>query len=109
VDRVRAAIAEMEPRFATPQRVAQKLGMGLRSLQRRMHEHGTSYEGVLADLRYELARALLREGRSSIDEIAFELGYESQTAFARAFKRWTGLPPSEYVDPSRTPRDPSEC
>jgi AraC-like DNA-binding protein len=107
VDRARAAIAELEPRSSTPQRVAQKLGMGLRSLQRRLHEHGTNYESLLADLRFELARALLRERRSSIDEIAFALGYESQTAFARAFKRWTGVPPSEYVDPHRTTRDPS--
>jgi AraC-like DNA-binding protein len=108
VDRVRAAIAEMEPRAATPQRVAQKLGLGLRSLQRRLHEHGTSYEAILADLRFELARAMLREGRSTIEEISFALGYESQTAFTRAFKRWTGSPPSEYAPATRTTRDPSE-
>jgi AraC-like DNA-binding protein len=96
VDRARAAIAEQTTRDVSPDSVARKLGMSLRSLQRSLREHGTSYEDLLRDVRRELACAYLREGRYSVTEIAFVLGYDSLSAFARAFKRWTGKPPSEY-------------
>jgi AraC-like DNA-binding protein len=96
VDRTRTAIAELTTREVSPDMVAKKLGMSLRSLQRSLREHGTSYEDLLRDVRRELACAYLREGRYSVTEIAFLLGYDSLSAFARAFKRWTGKPPSEY-------------
>ena len=31
-----------------------------------------------------------------MSEVAFLLGYSEQSAFARAFKRWTGMTPSGY-------------
>ncbi|HEX5660634.1 MAG TPA: AraC family transcriptional regulator [Polyangiales bacterium] len=95
-DRTRTAIAELTTRAVSPELVARKLGMSLRSLQRSLREHGTSYEDLLRDVRRELACAYLREGRYSVTEIAFLLGYDSLSAFARAFKRWTGKPPSAY-------------
>lgn len=96
VDRTRAAIAEQTAREVSPELVARKLGMSLRSLQRSLREHGASYESLLRDVRCELACAYLREARYSVTEIAFVLGYDSHSAFARAFKRWTGKQPSEY-------------
>ncbi len=39
---------------------------------------------------------LLREGRARTKEIAALTGYDSQAAFSRAFKRWTGMPPAAY-------------
>jgi AraC-like DNA-binding protein len=96
VDRTRTAIAEQTTREVSPESIARKLGMSLRSLQRSLREHGTSYEDLLRDVRRELACAYLREGRYSVTEIAFLLGYDSLSAFARAFKRWTGKPPSAY-------------
>jgi AraC-like DNA-binding protein len=77
--------------------VARKLGVSLRSLQRSLREHGTSYEHLLRAVRQELACAYLREGRYTVSEVAFVLGYDNLSAFARAFKRWTGKQPSEYL------------
>lgn len=96
VDRARTAIAEQTTREVSPEMIARKLGMSLRSLQRSLREHGASYEDLLRDVRRELACAYLREGRYTVTEIAFLLGYDSLSAFARAFKRWTGKPPSAY-------------
>lgn len=95
-DRTRTAIAELTTRDVSPELVARKLGTSLRSLQRSLREHGTSYEDLLRDVRRELACAYLRDGRYSVTEVAFLLGYDSLSAFARAFKRWTGKPPSEF-------------
>lgn len=96
VDRTRAAIAEQTTRDVSAAQVARKLGVSLRSLQRSLREHGTSYEDLLRAVRQELACAYLREGRYTVSEVAFVLGYDNLSAFARAFKRWTGKQPSEY-------------
>jgi AraC-like DNA-binding protein len=80
----------------SPQEIARALGMSQRSMQRRLHESGTSYEAVLSDVRKELACAHLREGRYTVGELAFALGFEDASAFARAFRRWTGVSPSTF-------------
>lgn len=96
VDRVRKALSEHLSGDASPGKVATMLGMSSRSLQRRLQEHGTSYVKVLADTRRELAAGYLREQHWSITEIAFLLGFEDASAFARAFRSWTGISPSEF-------------
>ncbi|MET0389353.1 MAG: AraC family transcriptional regulator, partial [Polyangiales bacterium] len=97
VDRARQAIDDCESGQLSPELVARKLGMSLRSLQRSLRECGSSYEKLLRDGRRELACSYLRDGRHSVTQTAFALGYESSSAFARAFKRWTGQLPSEYA------------
>jgi AraC-like DNA-binding protein len=96
VDRVRKALSEHLSGDTSPGKVASLLGMSSRSLQRRLQEHGTSFVKVLADTRRELAASYLREQQWSITEIAFLLGFEDASAFARAFRAWTGTSPSEF-------------
>jgi AraC-like DNA-binding protein len=50
----------------------------------------------LANWRMQLARQLLREGTDSVQEVATRVGYESEAAFNRAFKRATGSPPATW-------------
>ncbi|ARP88408.1 AraC family transcriptional regulator [Bordetella genomosp. 9] len=47
----------------------------------------------LTELRMRLAAQWLRDGKMSIEAAAYELGYGSQAAFSRAFKRVVGYPP----------------
>jgi len=96
VDRARDVIGEFQTGEISPELVAKKLGMSLRTLQRSLRERGSSYEKLLQDGRRELACTYLRDGRHSVTQTAYALGYESSSAFARAFKRWTGQLPSEY-------------
>jgi AraC-like DNA-binding protein len=42
------------------------------------------------------AARLLRETRSTVASVALEVGYDSEAAFARAFKRTVGLPPAAW-------------
>lgn len=46
--------------------------------------------------RMQVASQMLRDGRLTIAQIAFETGYESEAAFARAFKRELGIPPAAW-------------
>jgi AraC-like DNA-binding protein len=50
----------------------------------------------LASWRMQLAANLLRTSHANVASIALEVGYDSEAAFARAFKRATGLPPSAW-------------
>jgi AraC-like DNA-binding protein len=75
-------------------RVARRLGLTSRSLQRRLKDEGTSFNAVREDVRRQLSRRYLDEGLS-IAEISFLLGFSEPSAFFRAFKRWTGVTPLE--------------
>lgn len=50
----------------------------------------------LTDWRMWRARALLREGRLPLAEVARALGYQSEAAFSVAFARTVGMPPGRY-------------
>jgi AraC-like DNA-binding protein len=96
VARVRGALVEQLGSDPSPVALSAALGMSARTLQRRLQEQGTSVVELLSEVRQELACAYLRDKTYSITEIAFLLGFEDSSAFARAFRRWTGRSPSEY-------------
>jgi len=50
----------------------------------------------LANWRMQLAKQMMREGTSNIQDVASRVGYESEAAFNRAFKRATGSPPATW-------------
>ena len=50
----------------------------------------------LANWRMQLAKQVMREGTRNIQEVATRVGYESEAAFNRAFKRSTGSPPAAW-------------
>jgi AraC-like DNA-binding protein len=75
-------------------RIAKRLGLTSRSLQRRLKDEGTSFNAVREDVRRQLSRRYLDEGLS-IAEISFLLGFSEPSAFFRAFKRWNGMTPLE--------------
>jgi AraC-like DNA-binding protein len=55
----------------------------------------------LAKWRIQLAASLLRAGKSSLAEVADRVGYGSEAALSRAFKRCVGLPPARYRQGAR--------
>ncbi|MET0652281.1 MAG: AraC family transcriptional regulator, partial [Hyphomicrobiaceae bacterium] len=50
----------------------------------------------LISWRMQVAKDKLRAGRQSIAQIAYEVGYDAEAAFTRAFKRECGLPPAAW-------------
>jgi AraC-like DNA-binding protein len=75
--------------------VAARLGVTIRTLERRLAEEGVSFLDVLDDLRFELAKRYLQEPNLPISQIAWLLGYADPSAFTHSFRRWTGKPPKE--------------
>ncbi len=72
------------------------LGISSRTLHRRLESRGLNFSLLLQKTRYELAVQYLREKRLSVVDIGFLLGYSEQSAFARAFKQWTGRTPRQF-------------
>lgn len=82
--------------FPSLENAAKSFGMSGRTLRRRLSEEGCSYQSILNDVRCQLSKDLLDNEDDSITEIAFLLGFSDTSAFTKAFKKWTGLSPSEF-------------
>jgi AraC-like DNA-binding protein len=97
LDRVRRTIVEElglgEPKLA---RLAQRLQLSERTLQRWLQRERTSVQALIDGARRELALHQLATSAQSIAEIAHRVGFAEVRAFHRAFKRWTGSTPAAY-------------
>lgn len=76
--------------------IASELGMGTRTLQRRLSDKACSFQTIVDLARRDLAQRLLLETTYSLAEIAFLTGFAEQSGFTRAFKRWAGQTPRSY-------------
>ncbi len=76
--------------------VAKRLALSEKTLQRRLAERGIAFAKLLDTLRLELATDHLRRSHVSIQEISWLLGFSEIASFSRAFRRWTGLSPSDW-------------
>ncbi|WP_437812230.1 AraC family transcriptional regulator [Sorangium sp. So ce1078] len=101
-DQVGAAVAHLlasgEPSASV---VARQLGTSERTLRRHLEEEGTTFRQIVGEVRRRTAEELLRESDTSMSEIAFLLGFSEVTAFARAFKRWSGRTPGQLREEAR--------
>lgn len=76
--------------------VAANFNMSMRSLQRKLKEEGVTFLEIVNSVRQSLAIAYLETGQYQNKDIAFMLGYNEQSAFLRAFRRWTGDTPAAF-------------
>jgi len=92
--RVENAIAPLLPHGeASMSEIALRLGIGRRTLARRLQDEGCTFAEVLDDLRCDLAKRYLSD-QLPITKITWLLGYSEPSAFSHAFKRWTGMTPA---------------
>ncbi|WP_369185739.1 AraC family transcriptional regulator ligand-binding domain-containing protein [Streptomyces sp. Y1] len=96
-DTFRAALAEaLADDLLSLERVACRLAVSPRTLQRRLSDHGTTWREEIDAVRHEQAAHLLRDTRLPVQSIAARLGYADSRALRRAFQRWTGHTPDTY-------------
>jgi len=76
------------------QRVARRLAMSPRSLQRHLSEHDTSFQQLVNESRKALAQRYLQDQQMSFSQISYQLGFSAPSAFTRACYRWFGQQPS---------------
>ena len=82
-------------------RTAALFAMQRRTLSRRLRSEGTTFEALLAEIRYETARQLLTDTAMPMRQITDAVGYADVSVFTRAFRRWSGTTPTEWRAASR--------
>ena len=76
--------------------VAAEFGTSTRTLARRLEREGTTFRGLVDDVRRELALDCIARHDTGMSELSCRLGYSYVGAFHRAFRRWTGQTPLTY-------------
>ncbi|MEQ9300083.1 MAG: AraC family transcriptional regulator ligand-binding domain-containing protein [Cyclobacteriaceae bacterium] len=76
--------------------ISEHMGMSNRTLTRRLSENGLTFRDLIKKTQEELSKDLLKNSSRSASEIAFQTGFSEQSAFNRAFKRWTDQSPLDY-------------
>lgn len=76
--------------------VANELFMHQRTLQRRLKDEGHIFEEMVDQIRKHDAQNFLAEQRMPMAQIAGLLGYQEQSSFNRAAKRWFNVTPNAY-------------
>ncbi|MEM6768066.1 MAG: AraC family transcriptional regulator ligand-binding domain-containing protein [Bacteroidota bacterium] len=79
--------------------IGEHIGMSSRTLKRRLAQNGLTFRDLIRQTQERLSKNLLRNTSRTISEIAFQTGFSEQSAFSRAFKRWTGQSPLDFRNP----------
>lgn len=104
-ERVRRCIAEsLGEQLPRKENIAERLGMNVRTLHRRLADEENSWQGLLDEVRLNQARQLLQQTQDPQAHIAQALGYSDIRSFQRSFKRHTGMTPGQFR--SQHPRKP---
>lgn len=92
--RVRQAI--VNGAMPSLKQVADLLGLGPRTLQRRLRERSATWRSICEEARIGLAKELLADPRLALAQVAFRVGYSQTSAFHRAFRRVESVTPRNY-------------
>ena len=88
----------------TPRIVGLRLGVPVRTLNRRLAEQGTSVSALRDEVRRDTACHLLAQSGKTAGDVGRLLGYTEPAAFTRAFRRWTGIGPAQWRAQRPVPR-----
>ncbi|MCH8497411.1 MAG: AraC family transcriptional regulator [Marinobacter sp.] len=78
------------------EQVAKQLAISRITLQRRLAARNTGFQEALDKTRFEMARMYMEDPQLSLADIALLLAFSEQSAFCRAFRRWSGETPQHY-------------
>lgn len=81
---------------AKAEQVAALFSMHPRTLARRLEVSGTRFQELVDEVRFEIARQMLAGSTMEVARISAALGYADPSAFARAFRRWSGTSPARW-------------
>ena len=79
-------------------KVAHDIAMSRQTLYRRLKDEGVTFAEIHDDLRQRMAVEYLEGQKVTVNETAYLLGFSEASSFVRAFKRWTGLSPTAYLN-----------
>ncbi|TQV66510.1 AraC family transcriptional regulator [Exilibacterium tricleocarpae] len=96
VNQIRAMVGREKDVFISLEQVSDKLDLSPRTCRRQLNAHGYSFKQLRDEVLYSKALRYLQETDMPMEDIAFSLGYSDKANFRRAFRRWSGKPPSAF-------------
>ncbi len=93
----RLILSNYERDFPTMSKLAAMFSMSERTFRRKLEEKGSSYRELLDEQLKDRCFSLLDERVASVQVLSERLGYAEPASFLRAFKRWTGKTPRQYL------------
>ncbi len=76
--------------------VARHFALSTRMLQRKLSQEGCTYKQILNEFRKDHAIKLITQYKLPLAQVSLLVGFNDQSNFTRAFKRWTGTTPNKY-------------
>ncbi|WP_454255573.1 AraC family transcriptional regulator [Pseudomonas sp. Marseille-Q8238] len=87
-------LLRQQPRWGK-ERIAEQLELSGRHLNRKLADEGTSFKLLREQVLHHMAEQLLRDS-ARLGEVAERLGFSDESAFAKAFRRWSGMTPGQF-------------
>ncbi|MDN6860482.1 AraC family transcriptional regulator [Pseudomonas sp. CAN2814] len=87
-------LLRQNPRWGK-EKLAEQLELSGRHLNRKLADEGTSFKLLREQVLHAMAEQLLRES-PRLSEVAERLGFSDESAFAKAFRRWSGMTPGQF-------------
>lgn len=79
--------------------MTKEVGISRAQLHRKMKElAGVSAGEFIRNIRLEQAARLLREQKLNITQVAYTVGFSNLAHFSTLFRKYFGVPPTEYTD-----------
>jgi AraC-like DNA-binding protein len=94
--RVRELLRTRAAAMGNADALARALHVSTRTLHRQLHEEGVSLQQLKDEVRRDQAMDQLRRSARPVKQVAQAVGFANEKSFARAFRQWTGLSPSEF-------------
>lgn len=96
-DQVRRVLEQgLRGEWPTPEEIASRLSVSVHHVRRLLREEETSMTQIREDILRDAAINSLVAGKESVEDLSARLGFSEASAFRRAFRRWTGVPPGAY-------------
>ena len=93
---VREQLDRSTTRWPSMTTIAADFNLSTRTLARRLADEGTSFREIDDAARCARAEVLLRDTASPVETVASAVGYATNSAFVRAFRRWHAMPPGVW-------------
>lgn len=97
--------SRVQAQLPTRAQAAQALGLGERTLARRMQAQGLSFTALLDAARRQAALQAVAHTQRPLAEIGATLGFAEASTFWRAFRRWTGHTPGDWREQAAAAAD----
>ncbi len=95
-DKITQIFVERPGCYPSIETLSEELGMSSRTLSRHLKSEDTSYQQILDQVRFHVARHYLASTHISIEEISERVGFSDSANFRHAFRKWSGCSPKQY-------------